>query len=100
MKQESQAKISIYEGVKSGEEIVWGSSVGVKEYQYAGEASEALEGFTWDEAEEVCGKKLDSSFALLFKCSKREANVWEAYGERVLLYFADEEKVKHPDLGS
>jgi hypothetical protein len=94
MKQENQAKITIYEGNKNGDEIEWGQSAGEKEYQYAGEASEALEAFTWEQAEEVCDKKLNASFALLFKCSKRENADWGPYGERVLLYFAEEEKSK------
>ena len=91
--QQPQGKISIQQGKKSGEELVWGNVIAEKEYQYFGEATEALEAFTWEEAEEVCKQKLDDSFAILFKLIRTgENNSSESVQERVLLYFVDKEK--------
>ena len=96
MTQQNKGKITIHEGKKNGEELIWGDSICEKEYLYFGEAKEALEAFTWDEAEHICNKRLDASFALLFKSLRRdESGSWENVDQRVLLFFAEEERSKH-----
>ena len=96
MIQQNKGKISIHEGKKNGEELLWSDSICEKEYQYFGQATEALEAITWDQAEHICNKKLDASYALLFKSLRRnDSGKWEDAQERVLLFFAEEERAKH-----
>lgn len=96
MKQENKGKLAVYEGRKNGDDLVWSTdALGEKEYLYFGEAKEALENVSWAEAEHICNQTLNASHALLFKnFRKTEQNTWKKFDERVLLFFAEEEKSK------
>lgn len=92
MELQNKGKISIRQGKKTGEQLVWSNIIGEKEYLYPGEAREAIEGISWHAAEEICDQKLDDSYALLFEFSAKENENWEKLDERLLLYFIEEER--------
>ncbi|WP_207429357.1 hypothetical protein [Pedobacter sp. SYSU D00535] len=92
MQQQNQGKITIQQGQKNGEELVWGAVVGETEFQYLGEAREALNAINWETAEEICGRRLDDSFAILFKVLENKAGTWKEDEERVLLYMISKEQ--------
>jgi hypothetical protein len=91
MEQRNQGKITIHEGKKTGEELIWSDPVAEREYQYFGEAKQAADMITWEEAEEIAGKKLDASHALLIKSWSQRNSGWEFVEDRVLLLFVEEE---------
>ena len=92
MTQHNQGKITIQEGKKTGEELIWGDVIGEKEYQYFGEAKEAADTISWAEAEEICGQTLEASHAILIKSWQHQDEQWRFFEERVLLLFVREEK--------
>ncbi len=92
MQQQNQGKITIQQGQKNGEELVWGAVVGEREFQYFGEAKETLETIDWETAEHICGRKLDDSYAVLFKVLESKEGKWHEREERILLYFFGEEQ--------
>lgn len=92
MHQQNQGKITIQQGEKKGDEIVWGAVVGEKEFQYLGEARETLEAINWATAEEICGQKLDDSFSILFKLLENKEGKWQEGEERILLYLISKEQ--------
>jgi hypothetical protein len=88
----NQGKITIQEGKKTGEGLVWSEVIGEKEYQYFGEAKEAADAISWTEAEKICGQRLDASHAIQIKSWQRKDQEWTFFEERVLLLFVREEK--------
>ena len=92
MIQQTQGKITIQEGKKTGDGLVWSEVLGVKEYQYFGEAKEAADSISWSEAEKICEQHLDASHAILIKSWQKKDSEWHFFEERVLLLFVGEEK--------
>lgn len=97
MTQQNQGKISVQQGEKHGEQIEWGPVVGEKEYLYYGEATESVESLTWEDAEEISGRKLDASFAILLKSWLKDPDQdWLPREERIILWFPKEEALRTP----
>ena len=92
MNQKNQGKISVQQGEKKGDEITWGAVSGEKDFQYLGEAKNAFEGLDWDEAEKICGRELDDSFAILIKLLHNDEARWVEIEERIILYFVEKEQ--------
>jgi hypothetical protein len=92
MEQQNQGKITIHEGQKTGEQLIWAEAVGEKEFKYFGEAKQAADMITWEEAEEISGQKLTASHALLIKSWSRKNTDWEFMEDRLLLLFVEEEE--------
>lgn len=93
MEQQNQSKITIHQGEKNGEELKWGEAIADREYLFAGQAREALESFTWQDAENLCERELDASFAILLKYWVRSENKdWEFVEDRIILLFTEKEK--------
>jgi hypothetical protein len=90
MTQFNQGKITIQQGEKDGENLKWGPVIGEKEYLYFGEAKEAAEMFSWQQAEDVCQMKLDASPAILVKPWRKKEGLWDCKDERVVLLFSEE----------
>ena len=95
MKQQNQGKITVQQGEKNGDELIWSDILGEKEFLYYGEAKEELESITWRDAEAICNRKLEDSHAILIKAWNRTDMNWTFTEERILLWFAAEERLKH-----
>ena len=90
MEQKNQGKITIQQEEKQGDQLVYGPILGEREYLYFSEAKEAVESLTWEDAEEICNRKLDADPAILIKPWRRDTNgEWISTEERVLLLFDD-----------
>jgi len=90
MEQKNQGKITIQQEEKQGDQLVYGPILGEREYLYFSEAKEAVEALTWEDAEEICNRKLLSDPAILIKLWQRKQDEdWHSTDERVLLLFDD-----------
>ncbi|WP_207420898.1 hypothetical protein [Desertivirga brevis] len=90
MEQKNQGKISIQQEEKQGDQLVYGPILGEREYLYFSEAKESLESLTWEDAEQICNRKLLPDPSILTKAWRRdESGDWQPHDERVLLLFDD-----------
>lgn len=93
MEQQNQGKITIHQGEKNGDELLWGLAIAEKEYLYLGQAREALESFTWKDAETLAKREIQASFAILIKAwGRAETAEWDFIGDRIILLFTEKEK--------
>lgn len=91
--EQNQGKITVHQGEKNGNELIWGPAIAEKEYLYLGQAREALESFTWKDAEILSKREIHASFAVLIKAwGRAEAAEWDFIGDRILLLFTEKEK--------